>query len=757
MHTLLRKDQSAFRPSSFETDGGSSAPAAPLLEVLWRRRWIVAAGVLACLAVAALYLFVAKPVYSATAKIRVDENGSKVFREAQGYIAESESFMQTQVDTIESTAVIAGALETIHYKSLKTFTAMTGDPVAWLRDSGALKVEAGRKSNVISVAVESTSRDEAARIANAVANAYIVDQSKQKRLQGTEMVSVLESRRAELQRLHDQCLVQMIKYKRESGVLSFRDDKNNTAMEHVSAMDTSLQAAEVATIELRARRDAIQAALKDPQSITAFVEGQQFQGKDTGDRQYDDLRAQLNQYEVQLSAKATVQGSSNPNLRVLRDVVENLKLKVAAKERSIVEGQLATATGQLAAAEQKERDLRTAVATQKGQALDHGPAALEYAKLEEEAASLQKQTDELGQRITEVKLNNISAPALNITMLEQARPGEKAVKPKKTLVMGAALMLGWLLGIGAAMTLEWRDVRIRTPEEIMSLLGTTVVAAVPRINNRLSSVARGQIVRLDARSPVAEAYRSIRTSLNLGAAGGGKTILLTSPTPGDGKSTTASNLALAFAQAGDRTLLLDCDLREPVQHLIFETDGSVGLSSVMAGDVKLQDAIIRTRTEGLFVLPSGPLPGNPSEMLASKRFKRLMTALAGTFDRIIIDSPPVMSATDGRILAASADVTVLVLRMGKSARQYAAMALDGLESVGANVMGAIANDVIWDGRKDYQHGGSWRYASRGDRMLGSDGKGRSAHIGIATHPVRESDKVPAEVLAISEPDWAGDS
>jgi len=329
------------------------------------------------------------------------------------------------------------------------------------------------------------------------------------------------------------------------------------------------------------------------------------------------------------------------------------------------------------------------------------------------------------------------------------------VKPNKTLALGASLMLGWLVGIGLAMLREWQDVRLRSPDEVMSLLGTPILAQVPRINARLSSVARGQIVRLDARSAVAEAYRSIRTSLHLGASGGNKTILVASPTPGDGKSTTASNLALTFAQAGERTLLMDCDLREPVQHLIFESDGSVGISNVMAGEVKLQDAIVRTRTDGLYVLPSGALPGNPSEMLASKRFKRLMQALAGTFDRIVIDSPPILSATDGRILAASADVTLLVLRMGKSVRDFGAMALDGLESVGANVMGTVANDVTIDARADYQHGGSWRYADRHERLLSTDSKGHSpAQIGTATAVARESSKVPVELLAVTEPDWA---
>jgi capsular exopolysaccharide synthesis family protein len=338
-----------------------------------------------------------------------------------------------------------------------------------------------------------------------------------------------------------------------------------------------------------------------------------------------------------------------------------------------------------------------------------------------------------------------------VQLLEPARAGETPVKPNKPLVLGIGLMLGCVLGMGLAMLRDVQDCRVRRPEEILPLLGTPVLAMIPRINARLSPLTRGQIVRYDARSAVAEAYRSVRTALHLGTAGKAKTILIASPTEGDGKSITASNLAIAFAHAGERTLIIDCDLREPVQHLIFENDGRVGLSSVMAGEARLQDAIKGTHVTGLHVLACGPVPVNPSEMLTSKRFAQLMQALGATFDRIIIDSPPLMSFTDGQLLAAAADVTLLVLRMNQSMRQVGQMAMDALAKVGANVLGTVANDVA-SVRVSRKYGGAWQYAASNGRYLG-----------VATNvdrPVTGAtgamSKVKGETLTISEPEWSTD-
>jgi capsular exopolysaccharide synthesis family protein len=264
---------------------------------------------------------------------------------------------------------------------------------------------------------------------------------------------------------------------------------------------------------------------------------------------------------------------------------------------------------------------------------------------------------------------------------------------------------------------------------------------------------------------VAEAYRSIRTSLDLGDARSAKTILVASPTPGDGKSTTAGNLAIAFAQAGDRTLLLDCDLREPVQHLIFETEGAAGMSTVMPGETKLRDSILRTRVPNLYLLPCGPVPRTPAEMLASDRFKHLLRILCEAFDRIVIDSPSLEEVTDGRILAAAADVTVLVLRIDQTMRRSGAMAVMGLNEVGANVLGVVANDVpsVAAYRLDV---GAWQYAAaaRGQVEGPSNGaglNGAGSH-GAGALPPRTGELKPiststahfsGETITISEPDW----
>jgi capsular exopolysaccharide synthesis family protein len=214
-------------------------------------------------------------------------------------------------------------------------------------------------------------------------------------------------------------------------------------------------------------------------------------------------------------------------------------------------------------------------------------------------------------------------------------------------------------------------------------------------------------------SESAEAYRTVRTALFFGAAGAdAKTILVTSPAPGDGKSTSASNLAIAMAQAGHRTLLLDADFRKPTQHRVFQLEDRVGLSSVIAGQAPLRDAIQRTNVARLQVLPCGPIPPNPAEILNGKRFAQVMDVLVRAYDRIVIDSPPVMPVTDARILAASADVTVMVLRANKSTHRLSVHAREGLISVGANILGVVVNDVPRR-KSGYGYGGYGGYGYYG--------------------------------------------
>ncbi|HEV7299973.1 MAG TPA: polysaccharide biosynthesis tyrosine autokinase [Tepidisphaeraceae bacterium] len=740
--------------------GGAAADAAatssPLIDVLWRRRWVLVVTTAACLAFAAIYLLIATPVYVATARVQVEENAPRVLNESRDPALRSENYLQTQVNVFQSIQVLARALEKVQYAELKTFAHVTGDPVDWLRSSGAMSVEVARKADVIAVTMESAHPDEAAAIVNSIVETYIVEQALQRRSTGTEMVGVLQREREDLHQKRDAILQQMLTSTRRNGVVSFQADRGNTVVDRITSLARSLTEAELAAIELRTQRESIEAMMASPASLSGHVQAQQSKGNDSGDREYNELRSQLVQYSLALSNAMALQGENNKRVQALQVTVDSLKQLVAAKEVSIANGHLAVVTAQLAAAEQKERQIRAALKAQQDLAMDQSPEATEHRNLEATADRIQRQLDLLDSRIAEIRVNNVEVGPLSVQVIEPARAAARPIKPKKTMTLIAALLAGWVIGIGIALLREWQDARLRTPEEIRAVLGTPVIAMIPRINPQFSPVTRGQLVRLDMRSPAAEAYRGVRTLLQLGSSSGAKTILMASPASGDGKSTTASNLAIALAQAGDRTLIVDCDLRQPVQHMIFEISGEVGVSSVLAGEAKLRDAISPTEIPGLYVLPCGPVPENPSELLTGKKFARLMQSLTKSFDRIIIDSPPLMNVTDARILAASADATIVVLRMNRSMRRLGVLALDGLDKVGANVLGAIANDVPSDRDSRQYYGSVLQYERDTKRML------TLAQAGGGDPNRRMSPNVTppnfaVQALTINEPDWSRDS
>jgi capsular exopolysaccharide synthesis family protein len=707
----------------------------------------VGLSVALCALLAATYIALGTRVYRASATVMISQNAPRAYSERQGFNAYSETFLQTQADVFRSTSVLNRALELANYRTLRTFSGVQGDPVEWLRRGSQLKIDIPRKSDTVMVSMESPYADEAAEFVNCVVNAYVREQSLQRQSTGAQMMRALRAEKEGLLQQRALMVEAMLKLKRENNVLSFRDDKTNPAMERVASLSASNTAAELAVMDLRAQANALRGAMKTPESISAYVTALESRGRDTGDKEYEELKRQYIQTDLALTSSSPMVGANHPRTQVLRAALEALKVRIAEKERSIAEAQLAEVTSQLAVAEEKEKGLGQAFAGSEKRALDLTPSAAQYARLEQDAERLQKKIDIVDSRIAEISVND-DAGLLNVQLLEPARAGERPVKPNKILVLGIALMLGSVLGIGLAMLRDVQDARVRRPEEIYTLLGLPVLAMIPRISARLSSVTRGQMVRFDPRCAVAEAYRAARTALHLGQTSKARTILVASPMDGDGKSMTASNLAIAFAHAGERTLIIDCDLREPVQHLIFENDGRVGLSSVMCGEARVQEAIFSTPVVGLHVMPCGPVPVNPSELLTSKRFGELMRALSETFDRIVIDSPSLMLFSDGQILAAGADVTLLVVRMNQSLRQVGMLALDALQKVGANVQGAIANDVATS-RRIAKYGGAWQYASRGARFVGTEG-------GAGPSTALPAGKCKGEKLSISEPAWTSD-
>jgi capsular exopolysaccharide synthesis family protein len=312
-----------------------------------------------------------------------------------------------------------------------------------------------------------------------------------------------------------------------------------------------------------------------------------------------------------------------------------------------------------------------------------------------------------------------------------------------------------IVGCGLALVSDWRDQRLRSSEEIQASLGLQVLGVVPEMVGAMSQSHRGMKVYMDPASDIAEAYRTVRTAMYFGLPEDARTVLVTSPSAGDGKSTLVSNLAISMAQAGRRVLVVDADFRLPVQHKIFDVQVDVGLSAVMAGQASLDDAIIPTAIENLDLLPCGALPNNPSELLNSRAFAEVLGELAADYDCVLLDSPALMAVADARIASAWCDATVLVVHATRTNRKMAKMAREGLAAVGANIVGVVVNDVSL---RDNQHGFYARFGygvtpvgreghDDGDRALTSPRQGRRKNPKAAGETNRREAPVKREAEA----------
>jgi capsular exopolysaccharide synthesis family protein len=287
-----------------------------------------------------------------------------------------------------------------------------------------------------------------------------------------------------------------------------------------------------------------------------------------------------------------------------------------------------------------------------------------------------------------------------VTVIDNAMQPFSPVSPNRRRIFLTALIFGSILGLGAAVVLENLDDSVKSPDEVREQFGLSVVGTIPGIKDsdlpgeNGAEVARRLATHFDPRSPVAEAYRSLRTNLAFARAHEAMRILvLTSPGPADGKSTTVANLAITFAQQGQRTLLIDGDLRRAVLDKMFKVPRSPGLTDVLVGRQRLHDVVHPTEIEHLSVVGSGPFPPNPSELLGSSAMRDVLRDAQTEFDVVLIDSPPLLAVTDAAVLATMADGAILVIRVGATAKAAVRRAVAQLQTVHGRVVGAVLNDV----------------------------------------------------------------
>lgn len=311
----------------------------------------------------------------------------------------------------------------------------------------------------------------------------------------------------------------------------------------------------------------------------------------------------------------------------------------------------------------------------------------------------------------------------NISIAEIAIPNDVAVSPRRLTTVLAAFFLSTLFGMGLALFLEYLDDTIRTAEEIENYLQLPALAAIPTIDSvpkrklllvgnpgeddEESNPNAELLIHTDSRSSLAEAYRQLRTSILLSTAGHApKSLLVTSSLPSEGKTTTATNTAISLAQTGAKVLIVDADMRRPRLHQVFNITNGAGLSTLLSSEFDesgLLDIIQYDEKSKLNLLPSGPVPPNPAELIGSEQMSYLLKKLQNHFTHVVIDSPPIASFTDGVLIASMVDGVILVVHAGKSSRQVVKRSKQLLNDIGAKVLGVVLNNVNLRSQDNYYY------------------------------------------------------
>lgn len=668
-----------------------------LFQIAWQGKWFILITALLGLGGAYLYLRTLKPMYTSTSRVLVERPLSQ--RTAVDILQPGTTainFLQQQSSIIVSREIVSHALNSPSVRALSSLDDSR------LRD--VLRTLAARvgKDDVINVTASSEDSDQAAVIVNAVVDEYRNWQAQNRESSAAELLSVLnkdlETTRTGLE-----------KKRREVAAAAERIGIVGTAQGNVASGALDVVQRELATAHLdTAQKESHYNRLvkleSDPNRLRQYVLSQNL-GVENGERTrlVDGLHAAQQQLE-KFSAGGAVQKSQ---FALWEKKEKELAQKIAELDKQFAREQIATAKDLWDDAKTREENLKKLHEAELTKLQKASAEDSQYELAKAEYQMLESQHNTLLGKINSLDLN-ANLGGLTIHILEKAVPGIAAPSQvPKILALG--LLLGLVVGSGLALVRDWRDQRVRSAEEITALLGVPILGAVPKLAQH-GILHRKAATRFASNSPESEAFRSIRTALLFGPTGGqAKTFLVTSPGPLEGKTTLVSNLGIAMAHAGQKTLIVDADLRKPAQQRIFvKTGHSKGFVDVLAGTTTLEEAIRSTEVPGLDVLESGRAVSNPSELFGNEAFWAIFNQLKERYDQILVDSPPIGLVVDAQILAARCGLTLLVVRAQKSLRVTTQRARNALSIVGARVAGAVVNDVS---RKDmrYSHYGSGAY------------------------------------------------
>jgi succinoglycan biosynthesis transport protein ExoP len=696
------------------------------LVVLRKHQWLILTFLLAVVTLVTIASFKMKPVYEAAARVEVDKESQTMvpFQDANSYdeYMDTEDYIETQTKVLQSETL---ALLTIKSLDLEHYPEFGGTPrLPAFGESGArqrpailgaflgnLSVTRVPNSRLIEVSFSAEDPQLAALVVNTHLQNYIEQNFKSKYDATTQASTWLSQELEELRVKVEKSEDARVAYERENQIWQI-DEKQNITTQKLADISKTVTDAQTALAEKEALYHMALAgnidslpAVRDNPVVTDLL-----RRKSDLDQSYAEA---VNQF-----------GPNYPKVQRIADEQKEVEADLNKARSTMVEGIQEDYNTALNHLQILQRELET----QKAAESDVAEKLVQYQILEHDADSNKQLYDGLLQKLKEAGIT-AGLRSSNIRVVDPALVPTSPSRPQKARNIMLALLVGLVGGVGLAIFREYLDNTVKSPDDIETLTGLPSLAVVPSLpalngnGGRLSRFMKdsesptgtGPRVELlsyvQPKSQISEAFRALRTSLLLSQAEHPpQVILVTSALPREGKTTAAVNLAVTLAQLGDRTLLMDSDMRKPGIRRALNLNGikeSAGLSSYLAGVCTLDEAIQpHPAISNLVALTTGPVPPSPADLLSSHRMRDAISDLRRRYKFIVIDSPPIMAATDAVILSALTDGVLLVVRSGQTPKEAFTRARDLLAAVKCRLLGVVLNAVD-SNAPDYYY--SYRY------------------------------------------------
>jgi succinoglycan biosynthesis transport protein ExoP len=666
-----------------------------------RKRWpVVVLTTAFALAGTFVYTYRQPKIYEATCQIVIESVAPQVLQGVKDVVElgtgtywGTKEFYETQYRIIQSTAVAQRVVEKLGLNNDPDYRdiAQSHDRLAVARTIlGQVHVQPIKDSRISMIVVDDPKPQRAALIANMFGETYM-EYNLDYKLEGAKTAySWLSEQAVEYKKKLRDSELGLYEFRRKRNLLAARlDDRQSMTAQNLEKVSGEVSKVRLKRIEIEAARKLIQGARDNINEAESIPEVQNSAVVMT-------LRQSFVQLSKEHAELLTKYGPEHPKMKMLDGQIQAIKTAYQNEITNV----LATFENQYKAIVDQEKALGRAMEEEKKEAIELSKVEVEYIPLSRDAEENLKLYNLISSREREIDLTGL-LKTNNVRLLERAIIPTGPVRPRPMQNLTLALLAGLGFGIGLAFLIETLDNTLKSPADVEAFLGSPVLGIIPVIGNKDDKAVDKDKIRErdlgvfhDPKSLAAECCRSIRTNiLFMSPDNPPHTIVITSPSPQEGKTTTTINIAVTMAEAGGKVLIIDTDMRRPRLHRSFGVPNNVGISTVVVGNSTLDEVIKRTEVPNLDILPCGPLPPNPSELLHAVRFADVIRECAKRYDRIILDSPPTSAVTDPAVLGNLCDGVILVVKGGQTKRESAGLARRQLLSANAKILGVIVNEI----------------------------------------------------------------